>query len=458
LGRWRSGDREAESMVDLLGNLINASSSVGASPPTQAYQYDPLYRLTNVQNGSGTSLESFTYDLTGDRLSKTLSGTTSPYTYTAGTHRLASVASQTRGYDADGNENSGPVTFNGTPLYPATFTYDNRNRLTQVTASGAIVTFNLNGRGERVFKNGPNGGKLFSYDEGGRLLGEYTTTGALGAQYVYVDSMPVAYITGGVLYYIETDQLGTPRQVILPGATTANDAAVWKWGYFASNSAFGENAPSVQTITFNLRFPGQYFDAETGLNYNYFRDYEPGTGRYVESDPIGLRGGPSTYGYANQNSLRLDDPTGLFAIFGCDPARMSALMDAENQICKKLDGDCGCGANTGCIPCKYKQDLLDRLNTSIVNCSKNEGTQYTPWLWPKGTCADSHASNYDVLIYPVGFTHCGCLESVVLHELLHNVGLKNQDHAEIEFIDRRCFGCTWIHPEYGNFSPPSDGY
>lgn len=301
-------------MVDLLGNLINASSSVGASPPTQAYQYDPLYRLTNVQNGSGTSLESFTYDLTGDRLSKTLSGTTSPYTYTAGTHRLASVASQTRGYDADGNENSGPVTFNGTPLYPATFTYDNRNRLTQVTASGAIVTFNLNGRGERVFKNGPNGGKLFSYDEGGRLLGEYTTTGALGAQYVYVDSMPVAYITGGVLYYIETDQLGTPRQVILPGATTANDAAVWKWGYFASNSAFGENAPSVQTITFNLRFPGQYFDAETGLNYNYFRDYEPGTGRYVESDPIGLRGGISTYGYVGDKPLRSIDPRGLSSV------------------------------------------------------------------------------------------------------------------------------------------------
>ncbi|MGH8040939.1 MAG: RHS repeat-associated core domain-containing protein [Rudaea sp.] len=67
------------------------------------------------------------------------------------------------------------------------------------------------------------------------------------------------------------------------------DTVVWKWDYFGS--AFGENAPSVQTITFNLRFPGQYFDSETGLNYNLNRDYEPGTGRYVESDPIGLQGG-----------------------------------------------------------------------------------------------------------------------------------------------------------------------
>jgi len=169
---------------------------------------------------------------------------------------------------------------------PFSLTYDNRNRL----SLAAGTSYNCNGRGERVFKTGT----LFSYDEGGHLLGEYTTAGGLGAEYLYTDSIPVAYIAGGTLYYVEADELGTPRQVIQPGATTANDTTEWKWDYFASNSAFGENAPSVQTITFNLRFPSQYFDAETGLNYNYFRDYEPGTGRYVESDPVGLRGGVST--------------------------------------------------------------------------------------------------------------------------------------------------------------------
>jgi RHS repeat-associated protein len=279
--------------VDVLGNLTNASSTVGASPVTQQYQYDPLYRLTNVQDGSGTSLESFTYDLTGDRLSKTLSGTNSPYTYTAGTHHLASVAGVSRSYDANGNT---------TAIGSSTDTYDNRNRL---TAAGG-VSYNYNGRGERVFKSGV----LFAYDEGGRTLGEYTTAGALGAEYVYVDSIPVAYVSGGVLYYVETDQLGTPRQLILPGATTSTDTQMWKWDYFASNSAFGENTPSVQAITFNLRFPGQYFDAETGLNYNYFRDYEPGTGRYVESDPIGINGGIDTYLYADANPLVTVDPNG----------------------------------------------------------------------------------------------------------------------------------------------------
>jgi RHS repeat-associated protein len=65
-------------------------------------------------------------------------------------------------------------------------------------------------------------------------------------------------------------------------------------------------------LTFNLRFPGQYYDSETGLNYNYFRDYEPGTGRYLESDPLGLFAASSTYGYVGSAPLRFVDSHGLF--------------------------------------------------------------------------------------------------------------------------------------------------
>jgi len=62
-----------------------------------------------------------------------------------------------------------------------------------------------------------------------------------------------------------------------------------------------------------LRFPGQYYQPETGLYYNYHRDYDPDTGRYLQPDPIGLAGGLNPYVYANANPLRFVDPLGLFS-------------------------------------------------------------------------------------------------------------------------------------------------
>ena len=90
------------------------------------------------------------------------------------------------------------------------------------------------------------------------------------------------------LYFISPDQLNTPRVV-----SDNLGRVIWQW----DGEPFGSSRPNQdpegdgQKFTLNLRFPGQYFDVETGLHYNYFRDYDPGTGRYIESDPIGLAGG-----------------------------------------------------------------------------------------------------------------------------------------------------------------------
>ena len=86
----------------------------------------------------------------------------------------------------------------------------------------------------------------------------------------------------------------------------AAQQVVWLWDH----DPFGNGQPTG-SITYNLRFPGQYYDSETGLNYNGFRDYDPVKGRYVESDSIGLAGGVNTYGCVGGNPLGRRDPRGL---------------------------------------------------------------------------------------------------------------------------------------------------
>ena len=87
---------------------------------------------------------------------------------------------------------------------------------------------------------------------------------------------------------------------------------VWSWESEAfGNSLPDQNPSGLGEFVFNLRFPGQYYDAETGLHYNMARSYNPKTGRYDENDPIGLAGGINTYGYAGDNPLRYIDPLGL---------------------------------------------------------------------------------------------------------------------------------------------------
>jgi RHS repeat-associated protein len=111
------------------------------------------------------------------------------------------------------------------------------------------------------------------------------------------------------VYYIDSDHLNTPRVI-----TDANNNIVWQWD---NSDPFGGNLPQEDPgntgnrLEFNLRFPGQYFDRETGLHYNYFRTYDPNIGRYIESDPIGLDGGINTYAYVGANPISYVDHLGL---------------------------------------------------------------------------------------------------------------------------------------------------
>ena len=127
----------------------------------------------------------------------------------------------------------------------------------------------------------------------GHLIGEYDASGAAVKEHVWFDGAPVGVISGTSTYYVHTDHLGTPR-VVSDGSTV-----IWRWDSegFGDTQAQEDPDGDTTTFTYNLRFPGQYFDQETGLHYNYFRTYDPSTGRYLESDPIGLDGGLNTYAY-----------------------------------------------------------------------------------------------------------------------------------------------------------------
>ncbi len=113
----------------------------------------------------------------------------------------------------------------------------------------------------------------------------------------------IALVTGAtpVTYTVHNDHLSTPKLI-----TDQNQAIVWT----VDVQAFG-TAVTSGALTFNVRFPGQYFDQETGLHYNYLRYYDPTTGRYITSDPIGLAGGLNTYSYVGGNPLVYVDPLGL---------------------------------------------------------------------------------------------------------------------------------------------------
>jgi RHS repeat-associated protein len=143
---------------------------------------------------------------------------------------------------------------------------------------------------------------------GGKLYGEYDNSGVLIREYIWLNGEPLAQIdkSGGTetLTYLHTDHLATPRY-----GTNAAGSTVWTW----DSGAFGKEAPTG-TATVNLRFPGQYYDAETTLHYNWNRYYNPAIGRYISSDPIGLAGGLATYSYASLNPLVFIDPKGLINI------------------------------------------------------------------------------------------------------------------------------------------------
>jgi RHS repeat-associated protein len=283
---------------------ITGITDTGTSANSWTLGYDSLDRLTSASE-TGTTL-GWTYDANGNRLSQTGSNA-STFTPSNTSNQLNTITgdlTRTYGYDAAGNT---------TGYASDSFTLNQRGRVSAASLPGGTADYIYNALGQMVEKSGNGGTTLLMYDEAGHLLGEYSNTGALVEETVWMGDVPVATLqpngSGISIYYVHTDQLNAPRVITRP----SDNAIAWRW----DTDPFGtvvpnQNPAGLGTFAYNLRLPGQYYLPESGLNLNYFRDYDPQTGRYVESDPLGLFGGSaSTYAYVHGNPISRVDPLGL---------------------------------------------------------------------------------------------------------------------------------------------------
>lgn len=305
LTSWTTGTIDSRTYgYDANGNITSINANT--------YGYDWLDRITN-----SNSALNFIWDANGNRQGDG-SGW---YGYAANSNRMTSNPSGTVTLDATGN------TLAASGL---TFEYNQAGRLAAARSSGSLLgQYAYSFDGHRAQKIVQGATTLFHYGADDNLLAETDAAGTTLKEYVWDDQgRPLAQISGGVVTYLHPDHLGSPRI----GTDSAKNV-VWQW----QDLPFGVAAPTG-SVTVALRYPGQYHEAETGLFQNWNRTYDKVSGRYLESDPVGVFAGGNTYGYVDANPMRRGDPSGrcwflgplcYYAIAYAEPILATLVFGAE---------------------------------------------------------------------------------------------------------------------------------
>lgn len=364
-------------------------NTAGVALPEQGFAYDKLDRLVAATIGSASF--QYSYDASGNRTASSVGGVAYAHTIDAGSNKLLQVQDAT-GTATVSHDAAGNVLADGL----ATYSYSDRGRM--ATASGGNASFAYNGLGQRALKiasgiGTPPRASYYVYDEAGQLLGEYDANGAPRYETIYLGSTPVALLkqTGSSqagdfavhLYNVYADQIDTPRMI-----TAQDHTIVWRWD---QAEPFGATAPDQNptgagVFVYNQRFPGQVFDAETGLFQNWHREYRAGWGRYIQSDPIGLAGGINTFSYVGSAPLSAVDPTGLAPgdacprwreIFGwCKPTELP--RELCDKACSELVRQCKRAMGPQCLlagtPCTYPCDKMGEecRAQKKIKCNQDE--------------------------------------------------------------------------------------
>ena len=290
------------------------------------YTYDDVYQfLSEVKKDtSDTELSNYTYtyDSLGNRLTMTVDGQTTNYTYDAN-NRLLTAGTLRFEYDANGNmtyrtDNSDPVT----PLVTQ-YQYDYENHLTKITYPDASKNwFEYGADGVRQSKRDATSAVQFIYD-GFNVIQEVSNiTGQTAAEYLHG---PL-----GVLKQRRNDQ---DQWYLLDGlgSTTALTDAQQTVTDTYTYEAFGNKVATTGTTVNPYKYvagSGYYADHDSGLMLLTLRYYDAALGRFITRDPASV--GPNLYAYVNNNPLKYVDPTGLLP-----------MTDEEIKVAEKIFGPSG---------------------------------------------------------------------------------------------------------------------
>lgn len=373
---------------DPAGNITSITDHL-TSARTQTVTYDNLNRVATAGGVYGS--QGYTYDGVGNRLTRVIGGTTDTYAYSPTANRVSTVTTganvRSLTYAASGQV-SGDVR-DSAHTYGFTINNNGRNAAASLNSSG-VGAYLYNAFEQRVQKTASGTVTQFVYDSAGHLIAEANGSGVAQKEYIWIDDLPVAMVdnTGGspVLYYIHTDQLGTPQKI-----SDGSLNIVWD-GVF---DPFGNPATGASLSLTNVRFPGQYSDSETVLNQNWMRDYDPTTGRYVQSDPIALDGGANTYTYAGGNPVIYVDSTGEFfflpaligaGIGGVSDIGIQLLLNGGDVSCIKW-GQVAISAGLGAVGgglgsftriARYKTEFSHWIPTRYIRPSTLSGKNLNP--------------------------------------------------------------------------------